>query len=334
MDTISDIKVDRTEQGNFRINWKPRVENLEVSIYAGQSPDAIDLRKPAVRATDQASVVLQDLDPNVRHYFAVKPDGDRKIITAERRVKLEGAFNFRDLGGYQSIDGRQTKWGQIYRSDSLTRLTASDQAVLKQIGIRSVCDLRAPAEIKKRPDHLPEDGAIEYLNFPIVSGNFDTVTAHEKIKKGDIDWLTENYMIKGYINTIDAYATTWATFFKRLGAHASYPLVFHCTGGKDRAGAGAALILLALGVSEETVIYDHGLSNEFLADILPKLYSYFSSFGIKKENLLPYLTAPRAAIIALLDHLRHTYGSAVDYLKNRAGVSQKTLDQLKQKMLE
>jgi protein-tyrosine phosphatase len=334
MENLTDIKVDRTEQGNFRINWKPRIENLRVSVYTGQSPDAIDLRKPAISVTNRSSVVLQDLDPNVRHYFAVKPDGNRKIITAERRVKLEGAFNFRDLGGYRTVDGRRTKWGRIYRSDSLTRLTASDRAVLKQIGIRLVCDLRAPAEVKKRPDHLPEDGAIEYLNFPIVSGNFDTVTAHEKIKKGDIDWLTEDYMIKGYINNIDAYANTWAAVFERLAAPASYPLVFHCTGGKDRAGVCAALILISLGVSEETVTYDHSLSNKFLADILPKLYSYFSSFGIEKENLLPYLTAPRAAIIALLDHIRVTYGSAVDYLKNKAGVSQKTLDQLKRKLLE
>ncbi len=334
MENITDIKVNRTEQGDFRIHWKPRVENLRVSVYAGQSPDAIDFRRPAISVTNQSSVVLQDLDPNVRHYFAVKPDGDRNIITAERRVKLEGAFNFRDLGGYQSTGGRRIKWGRIYRSDSLTRLTASDRDVLKQIGIKLVCDLRAPAEVKKRPDHLPEDGAIEYLNFPIVSGNFDTVTAHEKIKKGDIDWLTEDYMIKGYINTIDSYATTWAAVFDRLAAPASYPLVFHCTGGKDRAGVCAALILLSLGVSEETVIYDHGLSNEFLADILPKLYSYFSSFGIEKENLLPYLTALRAAITTLLDHIRQRYGSTVDYLKNKAGVSQKTLELLKQQILE
>jgi protein-tyrosine phosphatase len=109
--------------------------------------------------------------------------------------------------------------------------------------------------------------------------------------------------------------------------------VFHCTGGKDRAGVCAALILLALGVSEKTVIYDHGLSNKYLADILPTIYDYFSSFGVDKEKLVPYLTASRAAIIALLDHIRAEYGSAVNYLKNKAGVKQKTLDRLKQEML-
>jgi protein-tyrosine phosphatase len=334
MDKLSDVAVERNEQGKFRIHWEPSVENLKVSVYAGRTPETIDLNTPIIRVKNQSSVVVKDLEPNVRHYFAVVPDGGKKIIAAQRRVELEGAYNFRDLGGYRSVESRRTKWGRIYRSDSLTRLTGNDLTILKQIGIKTVCDLRAPAEVKKRPDHLPEDGTIEYLNFPIISGNFDTVTAHEKIVKGDIDWLTEDYMIKGYLYTIDAYAATWAAFFERLAAPDSYPLVFHCTGGKDRAGTGAALILLALGVCEETIIHDHGLSNKFLADIMPKLYSHFSSFGIAKENLRPYLTASRAAITTLLDHLRVTYGSATDYLKKKAGVDRKTIESLKQQLLE
>lgn len=162
----------------------------------------------------------------------------------------------------------------------------------------------------------------------------DTVAAMEKIKQGDIAWLTEDYMVKGYKNNIDKYPHVWGAFFKRIVSPDNYPLVFHCTGGKDRAGVCAALILLALGVPEKTVIYDHGLSNRFLAEILPKIYDYFSSFGVDKEKLVPYLTAPRAAIIAILHHIRTEYGSAVDYLKNKAGLKQKTLDRLKKEMLE
>ena len=122
MDAISNIMVNRTEQGDFRIHWKSSVKNQKISVYAGKSSDAIDLKKPVIQVTNRSSVVLQGLDPNVRHYFAVKPDGGRKVIAAERRVKLEGAYNFRDLGGYPAINGRRTKWGRIYRSDSLTRL--------------------------------------------------------------------------------------------------------------------------------------------------------------------------------------------------------------------
>ncbi len=334
MENLKNIKVERTERGDFKITWNPRIINSVISIYAGEAPDAIDFKNPLIRVTNQSGAVLHGLDPSVRHYFAVAPDGGNRIIAAERRVPLEGAFNFRDLGGYGTMDGHRIKWSRIYRSDTLARLTKRDRITLKQIGIKLVCDLRAPAEVRKAPDCLPKDGSIAHINLPIISGNFDTVTAMEMIKKGETDWLTEAYMIKGYKNNIDEYPHIWAALFERLAAPANYPLVFHCTGGKDRAGVCAALILLALGVSEETVIYDHGLSNEFLADILPKIYNYFSSFGVDKEKLVPYLTAPRAAIIAILDHIRIKYGSAVDYLINKAGVSQETIGLLKQEMLE
>jgi protein-tyrosine phosphatase len=334
MDSIMNIRVGRTTQSDFKITWNSHIKDLNVSIYVGDSPDNIDLKKPLVSEWDQSSIVLHGLDPNVRHYFAVVVDGGDQIITAERRIVLEGAYNFRDLGGYKTTDGYWIKWNRIYRSDTLARLTKHDRTTLKQIGIKLVCDLRAPAEVQKSPDLLPEDGSITYLNFPVISGNLDTVAAMEKIKQGDTDWLSEDYMIEGYRNNIDKYPHIWAALFERLVSPDSCPLVFHCTGGKDRAGVCAALILLVLGVPEKTVIYDHGLSNEFLADILPKIYDYLGSFGVDKEKLVPYLTAPRAAIIAILDHIRTNYGSAVDYLKNKAGISQETIDQLKREMLE
>jgi protein-tyrosine phosphatase len=334
MENLTNIRVNRTEQGDFKIAWKSHANNLSVSICAGDSPDTIDLNKPLINTTKQSGVVLPGLDQNVRYYFAIVPAGGNKVIAAERRVRLEGAFNFRDLGGYRTMDDQRIKWSRIYRSDTLARLTKNDRITLKQIGIKLVCDLRAPAEVQKSRDLLPEDGSITYLNFPVISGNLDTVAAMEKIKQGDTAWLSEDYMIEGYRNNVDKYPHIWAALFERLVSPDSYPLVFHCTGGKDRAGVCAALILLALGVPEKTVIYDHGLSNEFLADILPKIYNYFSSFGVDKEKLVPYLTAPRAAIIAILDHIRINYGSTVDYLKNKAGVSQETIDQLKREMLE
>ena len=90
-------------------------------------------------------------------------------------------------------------------------------------------------------------------------------------------------MINGYKDNIDLFADKWGLVLKRLAEPDSQPLVFHCTGGKDRAGACAAIILLALGVPEETVIYDHGLSNVFIASLVNKVYEYVESFGIDPE---------------------------------------------------
>jgi protein-tyrosine phosphatase len=122
--------------------------------------------------------------------------------------------------------------------------------------------------------------------------------------------------------------------FRRLADPDQLALVFHCTGGKDRAGTCAALVLLALGVPEETVIRDHGLSNIFVADVLEKIYAQFESSGIDRNRISPYFTAPQYCIEALLDHIRAKYGSPADYLKSKAGVTEEMLEQIKRQLLE
>jgi protein-tyrosine phosphatase len=111
-------------------------------------------------------------------------------------------------------------------------------------------------------------------------------------------------------------------------------LVFHCTGGKDRAGVGAALILLSLGVPEATVIYDHGLSNLYIAAVLEKIYDRIRSLGVDSKQVAPYFSAPKNAIIAVVRHIRQTYGSAADYLINKAGVDKRVIEQLREDLLE
>jgi protein-tyrosine phosphatase len=255
------------------------------------------------------------------------------VIVSERRVPLQGSVNFRDLGGYATIDGRRVKWGQLFRSDHLGRLTDRDLAVLSRMRIRQVCDFRTAAEAQKLPDRFPAGNESKYLHLPIQHGEFDPAHTFERIRNGDIDWMTEEFMIAGYIRNLENFADVWARFFRCAADPANRPLVFHCTGGKDRAGVGAALILLALGVPEETVIQDHGLSNFYIAEVLPKIFAQIKSRGIDPEKVSPYFTAPRSAVLAAITHLQTTYGSVAGYLQNKAGVDGKTIDRLKNDLL-
>ena len=59
-----------------------------------------------------------------------------------RHLKLSGASNFRDLGGYPTRDGRIVRWRQIFRSNHLGHLTDDDVAVLRELGVRSAFDFR------------------------------------------------------------------------------------------------------------------------------------------------------------------------------------------------
>jgi protein-tyrosine phosphatase len=141
-------------------------------------------------------------------------------------------------------------------------------------------------------------------------------------------------MIKRYIQKIDEFPEVWGEILKMLADPDNRPLVFHCTAGKDRAGACAAMILLALGVPEDTVVYDHGLSNVYIADALEKINERIRAMGVDPEKVAPYFTAPRNAIVAFINHIRKRYGSAAEYLMTRAGVNKNKLELLKEELLD
>jgi protein tyrosine/serine phosphatase len=66
----------------------------------------------------------------------------------ERHILLEGQTNFRDLGGYQTRDGRTVKWRQLYRSGRLANLTDMDVARLEELGIHTVVNLLTADDIE------------------------------------------------------------------------------------------------------------------------------------------------------------------------------------------
>jgi protein-tyrosine phosphatase len=331
---LKDVSLTRTGNDSVKISWKIKNKDAKVSIFIGENPNAIDHRKSAASVTGKPDVSISGLDPDTRHYFEVVPSDGSNTIISERRVQLEGGVNFRDLGGYLAVDGQRVKWGQVFRSDNLGRLTDRDVVYLQKMGIQLVCDFRTPAEIEKLPDRYPQGGLGKTLRLPIRHGESDPANTFDRIKKGDIDWMTEEFMIKGYIKNIEEFAPLWASFFHNLAERSNRPLVFHCTGGKDRAGVGAALILLVLGVPEETVIRDHGLSNLYIAAVLESIYDRIRSLGVDPEEISAYFTAPQNAIVSLLKHLYKAYGSAENYLINKAGVDETLLIQLKEDLLE
>ena len=63
---------------------------------------------------------------------------------------LEGAFNFRDLGGLRLPDGRRIRQGRLFRSDTLQALTPGDvRVLLDELGLRTVVDLRLAKEVEE-----------------------------------------------------------------------------------------------------------------------------------------------------------------------------------------
>jgi protein-tyrosine phosphatase len=331
---IFNISVERLADDTIKIAWRTDRNIETVSIFKGDAPNRIDRSSPVSQVSQGTFVEISVLEKDKQLFFELIPDHYPGIITAERYIPLEGTFNFRDLGGYETTSGLRVKWGLLFRSDNLARLSDADLIRLQEMGLKTAIDLRASAEMASSPDRLPEDGSIQHIHLPIKDDEFDATTRFEQIKKGDIDWLTLEFMVNGYINNVDMYAPHWGRAIDSLARSGNRPLVFHCTAGKDRAGTLAALVLLTLGVPEQTVIYDHGLSNTYIGNVIKKVYDYLKSYDIDTSRLDPYFFAPRECIVALLDHFRTEYGSAENYLRKKAGVKKDTLALLKNELLE
>jgi protein-tyrosine phosphatase len=252
----------------------------------------------------------------------------------DRRLSLSGAVNFRDLGGYLTADLRRVKRGLVFRSDHLSRLTTGDQPILQHLQFKMVCDLRTLREQQKSPDLLPPDSSIRLLSLPVQANGFDPATVMDRLKAGDDAWLSMDFFIKLYRRYLDDFGPVWGKVLGLIASPHNLPLVFHCTGGKDRTGICAALLLKALGVQEESILFDHDLSNACNAERLQPIYAEFAALGIGPERAAPYLQAPVEPLVAMLEHLKKTYGTIEDYLMMKAKLDRTTLMALQKSLLQ
>ncbi|WHZ12128.1 MAG: Protein tyrosine phosphatase [Burkholderiaceae bacterium] len=175
-----------------------------------------------------------------------------------RSLNLEGASNFRDLGGYPAAAGQQVRWRHLFRSDQLGGLTGHDLQQLQTLGLARAFDLRGTHERAATPYQLP--GVVQHalpIEPTVVQRMKDLLEAGRTVTAQD----TVRLMEQTYRAFVHDNAARFAELFGHL-LETDTPLVFHCTAGKDRTGFAAALILLALGVSRETVMQDYLLTND------------------------------------------------------------------------
>jgi len=176
----------------------------------------------------------------------------------ERVVRLQGATNFRDLGGYRGRDGRVVRWRRLYRSDHLGALTESDHRLLAGLALTRSLDFRGDTERTATPYQVP--GVQQHslaIEPTVVQRMQDVVAAGSQLTAAVVTELMKEL----YRNLVSAQAHRYAELFEHL-LQSDAPMVFHCTAGKDRTGVAAALILLALGVPRDVVLQDYLLTNE------------------------------------------------------------------------
>jgi protein-tyrosine phosphatase len=238
-----------------------------------------------------------------------------------RRLAWEGVLNARDLGGYPTADGRQTRWGAVVRSDSLTALTSAGREALISHGVRSMVDLRLPGEVADQPNPFaePADHGIAYANVSFV----DPAAAPPE------DAIT---LADGYKRMLDRFQKQVAAVMAAIAEAPGGGVLVHCAAGKDRTGLIAALLLGLAGVAPETIAADYALTAECLR---PREQAWLENGpgdrAEREEQLRRF--APTAAVMeAVLEHLTVRYGGVAAYLLE-AGVAPEDLDRLRARLL-
>lgn len=259
----------------------------------------------------------------------------------DRIVALDGAPNFRDLGGYRAADGRQVRWGRLYRAGTLADLTPSDRATVEALGIGWVFDLRTDAEVTRAP--CPDIGA-RRVHLPVIDGAIDVEALTVAVRSGDLGAIADGLLVAGTARIATEFPGQWAVLMACLATNPGARTLIHCTGGKDRTGWASALVLRALGVPPEVVLEDYLLSNACLAErataLLASVRSSVSADRTVPEDAvdlggLPGLLGVRPAYLeAAFAAVDAEHGSFDSYLIDGLGCSDEAIAPLRDDLLE
>ena len=184
---------------------------------------------------------------------------------AHRLLNFEGIANFRDLGGYQTDDGRRVQWGRLYRAGTFSASSAADLSNLAQLQLNTLIDFRSAAEKTEEPNRLPDPVEFEIVEIPILDeGNktlVDDIMA--RIDSGNFDDFDPDLaMVQANRQFASEFTPQFRQFMAAVLAADGAPVVWHCSAGKDRTGFAAAILLRVLGVPQDVVMQDYMASAE------------------------------------------------------------------------
>jgi protein-tyrosine phosphatase len=220
-------------------------------------------------------------------------------------------FNFRDLGGHRTADGQTVRYGRLYRSDSLHRLSGAECEQLCGIGVRTVIDLRRPYEVD-RDGRVPHTPGLAYHNIHPVHREWDA--ALYRPESGPARYLADRYL-----DMAEEGAQGLGEALRMIADPRHAPLVIHCFAGKDRTGVLSALTLSLLGVGDEDIAADYALSERAQTALTAALRADLPDLAVAKQVPIQFVACPPEAMLLFLTELRGRFGSVAAFAAH-AGV--------------
>lgn len=308
---VSIIRDKDTKKAIFNINI-----DTPWALYAGNSVENIDLQHPVSQGTTKGNYPI-NVNDTARSYFQLITAKGNAILS-EQHLPMSGGYNFRDLGGIKTTDGKYVKWGKVLRSDDLYKLTDADLNYLASIPLITIVDFRAQSEIDDAPDRIPSSVKTDYacLITPGRLNSFDLIRGLTT-QQMDSAMMDMNRLFVTDSTIINQYRA----YFDLLQNEKNIPLMFHCSAGKDRTGMGAALFLYSLGVDEEVIMNDYLLSNRYLSN-------KYASLVTEYPTMKPLFVVKPDFLKAGIEQIKREHGSIENYLTKVLHVNIKKMRKL------
>jgi len=258
----------------------------------------------------------------------------------ENRIKkFETVFNFRDFGGYQTVDGSIIKAGKLFRSAHLHNTNDADKARLAELDIGLIVDLRHAPERERQPTQWPDGYDPRRLTYPDPKdGDSVKIAPHEAFMKHDLHKAEDarNYMLGSYGARPhdEGFRQIFGDTLRHM-AETGEPILVHCAAGKDRTGTLCAVIKGALGVDEKAIYEDFMLTmtavdiDKFLK---PAAQMFTQRYGrpIDPEAIRPMFGVEEAYLQKSLEAI----SDMQSYIHDHLGITQKEKAALKAAYLE
>ena len=335
-------KSDENKGINITFTPSAALQNKTYIFTYGKKADLSDGVSILTTAT---KVNLKNLLSNQKYYFKVAAEGQESAVANfttgdyPRWINARPMFNVRDHGGYMTSSGQRIKQGLIYRGGEITPAVGWKDST-KYTG--DVGGRYTGTDGKMVDEHITTQTESSKAVFRDVMGmvggiEIDLRSSGERnnynacgfANGGDISYSLIS--ISSYASGMQSKTREIKQVFEAFAQADQHPVYYHCYGGADRTGVVGFMLGALLGMSYTDLVIDFELT------------SYSSNPSRNYRSHLrngPWNEWP-GMVTYLKDTLGWGYGSGKtmkqgmeDYLKNNCGVSQTTIDTIRNIMLE
>jgi protein-tyrosine phosphatase len=266
------------------------------------------------------------------------------VSFAQQHIKLEGAANFRDIGGYPAAGGKRIKPGLVFRSDALFKLTDADYEKLSKLGISTVCDFRTSFERQREATNWRAKPEPATMNPEMGGGGqpgqdptrafMGPLLAASAESPEKAQAVGDQLMRDGMVRMVTEEAPQIGKMLKALAA-TDKPFLYHCTAGKDRTGVSTAILMKILGVPEESIYEDYLLINKIqppaqFASLMAKRLEAYAGRPVDPKAFEPLMGTKREWLTAGFAAM----GDFDTYRRDKLGLSDAEAAKLRSRLLE